>query len=144
MGHPVQGSAKEPFPGCENVAGKLRQNWLATAGKKISKPGNGSLADPCTAVTAEVNMYSFWHILPYPLLFQMRYASLLSFRRSLIMVLKLGGGQGNSAQNSNQNNSTVRPACKVRDFDHEEGLLAFDHITRASLLSIWLIGTWLN
>ena len=28
----IQSSTKLPFPGCENVVGKLRQKWEATAG----------------------------------------------------------------------------------------------------------------
>ena len=36
-----------PFPGCANVAGKLRQMRLATAGAKFIRPGNGLIVEPC-------------------------------------------------------------------------------------------------
>ena len=52
----VQGSAQLPFPGCENVAGKLRQTWQATAGTQFSKPGNGNLAEPCNSLEHHTSM----------------------------------------------------------------------------------------
>ena len=36
----LQGSPKESFPGCENVADKLGQMWEAIAVTKFSKPGH--------------------------------------------------------------------------------------------------------
>ena len=37
----IQGISQRPFPGWENVAGKLRHKKQATAGAKFTKPGNG-------------------------------------------------------------------------------------------------------
>ena len=44
------GVPKECFPGCENVAGKLRQKWKATAMTKFTKPGKHFLATPVQAI----------------------------------------------------------------------------------------------
>ena len=39
---------KLPLPGSENFSGKLRKKWQAKAGTNFTKPGNGTLAHPCT------------------------------------------------------------------------------------------------
>ena len=36
----IQGSAKRWTPGCVNAAGEARQKWQATAGTKVTKPGD--------------------------------------------------------------------------------------------------------
>ena len=43
----IQGSSKRWSPGCVNAAGNARQKWKATAGTKITKPGDRLSAEPC-------------------------------------------------------------------------------------------------
>ena len=50
----LQGSAERPRPGCVNAAGKLRQEWQATALTKFTKPGRGLSAEPCRSKSANL------------------------------------------------------------------------------------------
>ena len=47
------GHLYKAVPGCENTAGKLRQEWYATAGKNFTKPGHSLIVKPCNCFTFE-------------------------------------------------------------------------------------------